>query len=150
MNLTAKQLAEKLNGKTESAINKEVAKQAKESGLVIIYGSRDNLMEFEGAIHDGCDCYDGGIVKFTKTEVIRNQEECDDAIQILKDNGYDVSQLTKSLNEINALWCPKKMCEKYENLSWAYETEIPHETFEILEDGKVYCIGIVFSINDLK
>lgn len=34
--------------------------------------------------------------------------------------------------------------------SWTYKTSIQHETFAILEDGKKYCRGIVFSMDDLK
>ena len=33
---------------------------------------------------------------------------------------------------------------------WTYETEIPCERFDIWEDGEVYCVGLVFSIEDLK
>ena len=32
---------------------------------------------------------------------------------------------------------------------WSYETDIPHETFNIYEDGEVWCVGIVFSVEDL-
>ncbi len=35
------------------------------------------------------------------------------------------------------------------NPCWTYETDIPHETFEIYEDGELFCIGIVFSTKDL-
>ena len=33
--------------------------------------------------------------------------------------------------------------------AWQYETEIPHATFEILEDGDKYCRGIVFDLADV-
>ena len=32
---------------------------------------------------------------------------------------------------------------------WTFETDIPHETFTIMEDGAPWCIGIVFSVADL-
>lgn len=38
------------------------------------------------------------------------------------------------------------------NPCWSFETEIPHETFRIYEDGEdneLFCVGIVFSIYDL-
>lgn len=150
--LTAKDLANMLNNGTEDTITKQIEKQAKENGLVIVYGSSDDLIEFRGAIHDEGNCYDGGIVEFTKKGVLQNEEECEDAIQTLKENGYDVSSLKLSVNKINALWSPQEFefeNEFYENLSWAYETKIPYEKFLMLEDGLPYCIGIVFSINDL-
>ena len=33
--------------------------------------------------------------------------------------------------------------------TWIYKTDIPHETFEIVEDGEPYCRGIVFNIGDI-
>lgn len=32
--------------------------------------------------------------------------------------------------------------------SWTYKTDIPHETFEVLEDGEKYCRGIVFYLHE--
>jgi len=151
--MTAKELAELLIGKTENEIAKAIEQQAKENGLVIVYGASDDLMEFRGAINDEGDCYDGGEVFFTKKGCLHNQEECEEALETLKENGYDVSSLELSVNKITALWCPDKIHSlggDYKNVSWVYETDIPHEKFNIMEDGEIYCIGIVFSINDLK
>ena len=33
---------------------------------------------------------------------------------------------------------------------WTFETDIPHETFTIMEDGEPWCIGMVFSMKDLE
>jgi len=33
---------------------------------------------------------------------------------------------------------------------WTIDTNIPHETFDILADGEKYCKGIVFSLNDIR
>lgn len=151
--MTSKELAELLNGKTENQITKEIEKQAKDSGLVIVYGSSDDLLEFRGVIHDESGCYDGGEVLFTKKGCLQNQDDCTEAIELLKENGYNVDGLKLQTNKINALWCPdsiQSLGGDYGNVSWAYETDIPHEKFKLLEDGEVYCIGIVFSINDLK
>lgn len=32
---------------------------------------------------------------------------------------------------------------------WTFETDIPHETFTIVEDGEIWCVGIVFSMKFL-
>ena len=45
---------------------------------------------------------------------------------------------------ITAVWCDPES-----GASWSYKTDIPHETFNIYEDGELFCIGIVFSIDDL-
>lgn len=38
---------------------------------------------------------------------------------------------------INSIWCKG-------NADWTYETNIPHATFDIYDDGELYCRGIVF------
>lgn len=151
--MKSKELAELLNGKTENEIIEIVEKLSKDNDLVIVYGSSDDIMEFVGAINDEGICYDGGEVLFTKKGCLQNQDECQEAISTLKENGYNVDGLHIQSNKINALWCDDKIQSLggvYRNVSWAYETEIPHRTFNLMEDGEVYCIGIVFSINDLK
>lgn len=35
-------------------------------------------------------------------------------------------------------------------IPWTYETDIPHETFVIYNDGEPYCRGIVFSVDDVR
>ena len=46
---------------------------------------------------------------------------------------------------IYADWCPEDI-----DCSWAYGTSIPHENFNIYEDGELYCVGIVCDINKSK
>lgn len=52
-------------------------------------------------------------------------------------------------NWIDARWCDG-MNRDGLPATWTYETEIPCERFDIWEDGEVYCVGLVFSIEDLK
>jgi hypothetical protein len=58
-------------------------------------------------------------------------------------------KLKQKAKTIEAIWCEGDE-EKENPISWTYETDIPHSTFGIVEDDEIYCIGIVFSINDLK
>lgn len=53
---------------------------------------------------------------------------------------YFDKSATKS---IEALWC------KEDEYSFTYKTDIPHESFEILEDDLKYCRGIVFYKKDI-
>ena len=46
---------------------------------------------------------------------------------------------------ICADWCPKDI-----DCSWAYSTSIPHENFNIYEDGELYCVSIVCDISKSK
>ena len=43
-----------------------------------------------------------------------------------------------------------KWCDRESNYPWSYETSIPHETFNIYENGDYWCIGIVCDINKPK
>ena len=33
--------------------------------------------------------------------------------------------------------------------AWTYMTDIPHATFDVMDDGELYCRGIVFALADL-
>ena len=104
---------------------------AKDNGFVIVYGASDDLMEFEGAIRDEGDCFEGGNAYFNRNGVSQDG--------------------TERANCIKALWCDDSARDKNGVMfAWAYETDIPHETFTIYEDGEPYCRGIVFSIDDVK
>lgn len=134
-NMTLKEFAQVLDGREYgfSQFTPEEIQVAKENGFVIVCGASDDLMEFEGAIRGEGGCFDGGEVFFNKTGVVFPEDD---------EQPEDCSQIT-------ALWC----AEKDENgirATWAYQTDIPHETFKIWEDGELYCIGIVLSIADVR
>lgn len=127
--MEARELAEKLNGRAYGDSFDDVLEEAQQSGLVIVTGASDDLMEFDGAIRDEGGCFDGGRVYFDKDGVDQEGE--------------------KRANWIDARWCDG-MNRDGLPADWTYETEIPCERFDIWEDGKVYCVGLVFSIEDLK
>lgn len=138
--MNAKEIAAALNGSQYPLrIPSDIAKGAKEAGLVIVYGASDDLMEFEGAIHEEVGANDGTTV-FVDSEGIlpeREQIEDDAALKAL----FAREPHSKA---IEALWC------KEGEYSFTYRTTIPHETFEVLEDGcPPYCRGIVFALSDV-
>nr|QNO41409.1 hypothetical protein NCPLLKBI_00003 [Methanosarcinales archaeon ANME-2c ERB4]QNO41464.1 hypothetical protein CIDILJJO_00011 [Methanosarcinales archaeon ANME-2c ERB4]QNO42102.1 hypothetical protein INBEEEIC_00004 [Methanosarcinales archaeon ANME-2c ERB4]QNO42306.1 hypothetical protein OEDCDHIP_00023 [Methanosarcinales archaeon ANME-2c ERB4]QNO42468.1 hypothetical protein LBOOMNCC_00021 [Methanosarcinales archaeon ANME-2c ERB4] len=110
-------------------------KYAKDNGAVIVFGASDDLMELRGAINDECDCYEGRMIYFNRTGEI--ECECD---------SIDCPYFAAIKDE--ASWI--EACWDSEGYSWTYETTIPHETFEILEDGGKYCRGIVFLLEDVN
>ena len=129
--MNIKEFAKMLDGREYDypQFTKEELQIAKENGFVIVSGASDDLMEFEGAIRDEAGCFDGGIVYFDKNGV---SEE-------------------KAANSIEALWCEDSIRDSDGSLiTWTYKTDIPHETFMILDVGESYCRAIVFSINDVK
>lgn len=134
--MTAKEFAQMLDGRQyRNEISREECAIAKQNGLVVCFGASDDLAEFRGAIDEEYGCWDGGILKFTKKGILFD----DDDNEILEKYDFHAS-----FNEINAIWdSGEPQC------AWKYETNIPHSTFNIFEDGELYCIGIVFNHSDL-
>lgn len=134
--MTAKELAQKLNG-TEycNEIQTKLEQEAKENNLVVVFGYSDDNMEFRGAIHDEVDCDNGGTAFITDGgELLQNKCDNDEC-------PYFKLEEQTSL-KIEAIW-------DKDGYSWIYKTDIPHETFDVLDDGEKYCKGIVFSLNDV-
>lgn len=111
------------------------------AGIVIVYGHSDDLMEFAGAISDEADCYEGGEVLFDRRGLLydRPDDGTDDELRAWLDRKAHAKC-------IKAVWNgdadDPAPC-------WTYETDIPHRVFDVIEDGNVYCTGIVFSVADL-
>lgn len=139
MTVTAKEMAEKLNGcQYGNEITRDEAQLAKESGLVVVYGYSDDNMELDGAIREEIGCYGGGSVYFTGSGLLEDPH-CNE-----KEGCRYFRAAKKDSKEIKAVWCaPGKA-------AWTYETDIPHETFNVYEDDDLFCVGIVFSLEDLK
>lgn len=137
--MNAQQLAEKLNGLEYPVdIDGSLIEQAKEAGLVIVYGASDDLMEFEGAIYDEFGCYEGGTVRLDADGILPDYDNIED-----EDEMQRYFARKPQAREIEALW-------DQDGYSWTYRTDIPHATFEVMEDGEHYCRGIVFAISDLQ
>lgn len=131
--MNIKEYAKMLNAREYSypQFTKEEIQIAKENGWVIVYGVSDDLMEFDGAIYDEADCFDGGKVYFDINGASEDEES--------------------NLNMIEALWCDDKNRDEDGGLiTWTYKTDIPHETFMIYKDNESYCRGIVFGIDDVN
>lgn len=114
---------------------KEVVLDAKRNGVVIVFGASDDLMEFQGAIEGEVDSYEEGAAYINKNGLLVNKCDNEDCPY------FRDKQLHARL--VTAIW-------DMEGYSWIFETEIPHETFEIVENGEKYCRGIVFAMEDLE
>lgn len=114
--------------------------EAKEKGIVVIYGESDDLCEMEGAISDETGCY-GGDVVFINSKGFATLDgiDCDDeacpCFKYWKEN---------SGTELKIIWNDKG------NPCWQYEINIPHERFYSYRDGELFCEGIVFYADELK
>jgi hypothetical protein len=117
-------------------LTKDHEKEAKELGMVVVFGASDDLMEFRGALNNEFDCYGGGVVYLDKDGLLKVCEsQC---------NYYQ--KALEASKKIKAVWCG----ENSDGWTWTYETEIPHATFEIYDDDEKYCLGIVFRLYDLE
>jgi hypothetical protein len=117
-------------------LSREEKLTAKEEGFVVVYGASDDLMEFDGAEYDEFGCYGGGTAYVDKDGLIDNG--CG------KYDEYETMKRKETAKTIEAIWCPKGI-----NANWIYKTEIPHETFKIMVDDDLYCIGLVFDLKEV-
>ena len=136
--ITKEQFAERLNGREyRSEITKEEEVEAASSGLVVVYGASDDLVEFAGSISD--EMGEGSELQFNKKGDFLPYME-DDIEEFIKDN--DLMDLVLSRY-------PNKLTGNYDGV-WRFSTDIPHAKFTVFEDGEEATIGIVFNITDLK
>lgn len=142
IDLTPRELSEELNGREiGDEITTQEAKAVKAAGLVVVYGASDDLIEFEGAISDEYGASEGSIFKIDAGGVFPDFDGGSvdhDDIDIMRD--WFARERTPK-GEITARWSNGEA-------SWVYETSIPHATFDIFEDGDLYCRGIVFALTD--
>jgi len=143
------ELAQKLNGREcGNEITDEECKQAKECGLIVVFGSSDDLCELRGAFHEELDSYKGTTVysergKFKKPVDERDLEECPHCGEVCP----HCSMTTEGKFWIKQEWCPID-----HGGSWHFTTNIPNVAeFRIYEeDGEYYGNGLVISVEDLK
>lgn len=135
--MISKKIATLLDGmECDKKIPKQDLQYAKENKAVIVFGASGDLTVFRGAIEDEISCYDRGQVFLDKDGLIKNKcsnENC----PYFKEKLLYAKVITKIWDLAKGSW-------------GSYATDIPHETFEIFEEGQKYCRGIVFSLEDLK
>lgn len=115
--------------------SKELFAQMKANGLVAVFGSSDDLMEFRGAINDEVSAYDGGTAYLDINGLLTNDCENEECPHFLK--------MKEKATKVEAIWAPPG------GLSWRIDIGIQHSTFTIIEDGEPFCEGIVFSLLDV-
>lgn len=136
--MNAKDLANLLNGRSiGNEISSDEAKLAKAHNLVVAFGASDDLVEFEGAIHDEAGA--PGSVIIANGEIVKDVDEWNNAKAYFMRYGIEVSP---KIIEIDVKWCPGTI-----DASWLITTDsVEFESFDIFEEGDLYCRGIVFSL----
>jgi hypothetical protein len=141
--MTVKEWAEKISGIEYPAgelqkLNKEMAAD----GVIAAYGDSDDLLEFRGAIDDEISALEGVAAK-----LFRRADGTADLLENMEKNQtheFNRAQIDQ-MSVVKAAWCPEEP-----EASWLIETEIPHEKFDIMEDGELFCRGAVFHIDDVR
>ena len=140
MKMTKEELAALLTGRQiDEEITKEECTLARESGLVVVFGTSDDLTEFRGAIYDEQDSYSGanlGLLPDGKMFPIDQGHVCNCDFCGFK-SGVAYKRI-EAFYDCDREWL------------WTFDTTIPHATFEVYDDEAKYCLGIVFAMEDLK
>lgn len=136
--MTKEELAKMIDG-SEYPFTLWPEHEAAKHGLVVVYGASDDLMEFEGAIRDEFDCFEGGTALVDAEGVLPPWENVQEEGE---EQARDYFRRKPTCRQIEAVWGK-------EDYSWTYKTDIPHVTFDIMEDGEKYCRGIVFHVSDM-
>ncbi|NML67621.1 hypothetical protein HHL22_20665 [Hymenobacter sp. RP-2-7] len=147
--MTKESLAALLNGRDyREEIDNAEAAQAKAAGLVVVFGASDDLLEFRGAIYDEVGAWDGAVAVLFKGK--RGWDVVPDdraTIREIEDDDTMMAALAaqKTNQKVAAEWAPKQP-----EASWLITTSLPHATFDILDDGGLYCRGVVLDVKDLN
>lgn len=140
--MTVKEWAEKLNGRDmghEMTAAEDLLADA--DGVVIVFGAGDDMVEFRGAVSGEDGVCEGGTTKLTVKKTIFYEELNSE------DPEFNRAEI-EAMPEVKTVWCPKDAAGKV-FASWAVETAILHETFDILEEGELFCRGAVFAWKDV-
>ena len=132
---TVDSIVESFNGLSYNDVDpsKEMCQSLAADGIVIVYGASDDLVEFAGAIQDEL----GGPGKIYLSRAGLYYSSCDD-----EDCPHE-SVIIRKHSVIVADWC------KDPGVCWSFTTDIPHKSFDIIEDGEVFCRAIVFNLKDV-
>ena len=116
-------------------------KAASEAHLIVIFGASDDLVELRGWVDDELGAYDGTVFMIHANGVCPPWEDFDEKDDEEMCRQYFIDKA--GARKVEALWCAEP------GYSWTYRTDVPHATFEIVEDGEPYCRGIVIDVGDL-
>lgn len=143
--MTKEALAALLDGREyRDEITSAEEDEANYSGLLVIFGASDDLCELRGALEEEIGCCDGGTIYLSRDGKIVHEIDQDDIEVLEKYDVYGhVQKMIQDSIAIEAVWDDGEY-------SWTYETDAPHASFDILEDGDKYCRGIVIDLKDLR
>ncbi len=147
VSITKEKLAQSLSGRTyPDVITGDEKVAASESGLIVIFGYSDDTICFRGLIGD--DVYVGDDTDFvivapgTELPCIDPEEvyrKCSDFEAIIIEEDSPITE-----NRVKALFSQDEL-----DCIWLIKTEMEHATFDVMEDGELYCRGIIIDAKSL-
>lgn len=138
MMVSVHDIARRLDGVEYGSIsdNKEIIELCKNFNILIVSGYSDDLIEFEGAFRDEAGASESGVYVTSSRVIVEPDCNCKYA------RAWFDNEKLRALRIIPH-WCDENHPSKP---SWWYECELGHGTFRVMEDGKVYCVGIVVNL----
>lgn len=149
MKRTLKEYAELLNNHNYGDnFDKDLIQEMKENGIVIAYGCSDDLFELDGALQLEYDCFsDEHFIWISEEAVFVSENEIENLLNEI-DFEYPkfLNTIKKVLNYDDKFFIKVKHPK---GVQFKYETNIPCEWFDIIEDDELYCKGFVFELNSI-
>jgi hypothetical protein len=148
--MTKESLAALLSGREcGREITKQEAEQAQAAGLAIVFGASDDLLEFRGAIYDEVGAYEGAtavLYKKGKNTFGVVPDDRESIRDIDHDHELEAALAARRLGQtVRAIWAPK-----VPDATWFITTQLPCAAFDIMEDGELFCRGLVLDVSDLN
>ena len=139
----AKAFAARLNGREYGdEMTDAEDDEARKSGLVVVFGASDDLVEFRGAIHEERGSYGGDFIRVCRFGLLEEWEDHDDWAEADAEDFF--RRKASGFSNVKTIFDSKDP-----DATWAYETDIPHATFDVMDAGELYCRGIVFALADV-
>jgi len=147
MKTTKEERAARLHGVEigDECADPQIIADAKESNLLIVYGYSDDICEFGGAFREECYPNRSGKMAITRSGKAFDEDAVQEALETLE-NALGVTVPMPELLDVTAHWCKTALDGR--EPSWHYTTSLPHATFDVMEDGELYCIGIVIDLSE--
>lgn len=145
--MTKEQFAKILDGRQYREEMTSVEEKLAEShGLLVCFAASDDLLELRGIIYDEFGAYNSGSVMLLKNKGGKigaiSEDDYNELCEFFDDKDLEFSR--KEV-KITAKWSPKEL-----DCSWLIETDLPAATFDIMEDGELYCRGLVIEKSDIE
>jgi len=143
-----KKWAEKLDGREYlNELTEEEEKEALQDNVLIVYGYSDDDLELRGIIDDEIGAWNGTSIYIGRKNnklTWRFIQKENDYMDHDDEEEYDLTGF-KKCGTIIAEFAPINEKEEV-YATWSITTDMKHEKFNIMEDGELFCSGVVISL----